>query len=156
MPPASIVLRGVTVVARSLNSFASQAYFSEVWEWDGREWTLLADDVRLTRHNHVAFFDTLRGGLVTFGGTRDEVTGPSGETWLFTFRAPGPTETCTLATVDADGDGLFGCDDPDCFGRCTPRCPPAASCGTGLPGCGDGTCDAQLEDYALCPADCTS
>jgi hypothetical protein len=137
------------------NSFANLQYFSDVWEWDGVRWTLLHDDPRLARHNHVAFFDTLRGGLVTFGGVRDQVTGDVAETWLLALDAAGAGETCSTATVDADNDGLAGCLDPDCFGWCTPQCPPATSCAGTAPHCGDGSCNSELEDYALCAADCT-
>jgi hypothetical protein len=38
-----------------------------------------------------------------------------------------PDETC-VPGEDADGDGLAGCDDPDCWWKCHPTCPYAASC----------------------------
>jgi len=38
-----------------------------------------------------------------------------------------PDETCAPG-VDADGDGLAGCDDPDCWWACHPACPYAATC----------------------------
>jgi len=38
-----------------------------------------------------------------------------------------PDETC-VAGVDADGDGLAGCDDPDCWWACHPACPYRATC----------------------------
>jgi hypothetical protein len=38
-----------------------------------------------------------------------------------------PLETCGPSD-DADGDGLAGCADPDCFVQCTPACPPYATC----------------------------
>ena len=62
-----------------------------------------------------------------------------------------PADVCDGA--DSDDDDLVGCDDPDCWGRCTPTCPPFTSCVDG-PGCGDGACDVVLEDAALCPVDC--
>src|SRR5262249_25240771 len=61
-------------------------------------------------------------------------------------------ETCRGG--DTDGDGLEGCDDPDCWARCTPDCPPGASCPENAPRCGDGTCNLLLEDCHLCPLDC--
>jgi len=38
-----------------------------------------------------------------------------------------PDETC-VPGVDADGDGLAGCDDPDCWWACHPACPYQSSC----------------------------
>ncbi|HSD90385.1 MAG TPA: DUF4215 domain-containing protein [Kofleriaceae bacterium] len=38
-----------------------------------------------------------------------------------------PDETCAAAE-DADGDGLAGCDDPDCWMQCHPACPPGVPC----------------------------
>jgi hypothetical protein len=65
-----------------------------------------------------------------------------------------------LGGFDGDGDGLIGCDDPDCWGRCTPLCPPDSTpdwpddCDTALPHCGDGVCNPNLETQRLCPGDC--
>ena len=56
--------------------------------------------------------------------------------------------------VRIDGDELAGCDDPDCWGRCAPRCPPGTSCAPTAPQCGDGTC-SSIEDYLVCPEDCS-
>lgn len=38
-----------------------------------------------------------------------------------------PDETC-VPGEDADGDGLAGCDDPDCWWKCHPLCPYQATC----------------------------
>jgi len=38
-----------------------------------------------------------------------------------------PDETCAPGE-DADGDGLAGCADPDCWETCWPACPVATSC----------------------------
>jgi hypothetical protein len=62
-----------------------------------------------------------------------------------------PSDACI--DVDTDGDGLRGCQDPDCWGRCTPGCPPDRSCASTSPRCGDGAC-SSIEDRRLCPADC--
>ena len=64
------------------------------------------------------------------------------------------TETSCEDGVDEDLDTLTDCDDPDCAARCTPHCPPGATCADTLPRCGDGVCNAALEDTALCPGDC--
>ena len=61
-----------------------------------------------------------------------------------------PQDLCI--EVDTDGDTLIGCDDPDCWARCTPFCPPHTSCPADVPRCGDGTC-SRVESTRLCP-DC--
>ena len=38
-----------------------------------------------------------------------------------------PFEDCS-STIDSDGDGLAGCDDPDCWTVCQPACPPLTTC----------------------------
>lgn len=64
-------------------------------------------------------------------------------------------ERCSDASEDRDLDGLAGCEDPDCFGRCEPLCPAGAFTGCTSPRCGDGTCDPRREDRHICPQDCT-
>ena len=67
---------------------------------------------------------------------------------------PGEDSGSCTARTDGDGDGFMGCNDPDCWGRCTPTCPPATSCVAG-PRCGDGLCDVVYEDTLICGVDCT-
>jgi hypothetical protein len=87
-----------------------------------------------------------------FGG--HGLSGDLDDTWELSYEGPlQPIEACALATADDDGDGLAGCTDPDCWGRCAPLCLPGAACPVSLPRCGDGTC-AAVEDPFLCPADC--
>jgi len=75
------------------------------------------------------------------------------DAWLLRYVATGARyETCASG-VDNDGDGLAGCADPDCWARCTPACAPG-TCTTTV-GCGDGTCNAALENCRNCPADCS-
>jgi len=76
----------------------------------------------------------------------------SGEVSSLRFTSTTPDEDCP-SDADTDGDGLAGCGDPDCWGRCTPLCPPFSTCTMPTPGCGDGVCD-PLETHALCPVDC--
>jgi hypothetical protein len=71
----------------------------------------------------------------------------------FTWTSDDPRETCS-GIDDADGDGLLGCADPDCFGYCDPACPPAASCPATRMRCGDGICDGALETHDRCAEDC--
>ena len=61
-------------------------------------------------------------------------------------------DTCVLGS-DVDADGLVGCADPDCWGYCTPLCPPDTSCDPSAARCGDGTC-GPVEDCRVCPGDC--
>ncbi|HVK84313.1 MAG TPA: DUF4215 domain-containing protein [Kofleriaceae bacterium] len=62
-------------------------------------------------------------------------------------------ESCS-GIDDADEDGLRGCADPDCFALCDPACLPGATCPENRPRCGDGACDAALENHARCAEDC--
>lgn len=97
-------------------------------------------------------FDAVKRELVMFGGTG--LSGNRRDTWSLRHDTPLPlAERCVLADEDLDGDGLAGCADPDCWGRCAPLCPPGTSCGAAAVRCGDGTCTA-IEDHALCPTDC--
>jgi hypothetical protein len=59
------------------------------------------------------------------------------------------TLLCPVGNVCTAG----GCDDADCYGRCTPLCQPGTPCDPAAPRCGDGLCGA-VEDYAICPVDC--
>jgi cysteine-rich repeat protein len=77
----------------------------------------------------------------------------AGQLWQVRWDVPNELEESCVAGEDADGDGLAGCADPDCWGYCTPFCPPGAPCDPSLPHCGDGQCNADLEQ-AACPQDC--
>lgn len=104
-------------------------------------------------------FDSTRGIVMMFGGRNFGIG--IGDTWAFSYSylslvAP---DRC-VANVDSDGDGLIGCGsenasiDPDCVGRCFPSCA-AGMCNVSEPHCGDGFCNSALEDYWLCPVDCS-
>ncbi len=131
--------------------------------WDEtRDWLLVGDDWVATpslnrpseRANATLAYAGVERAMVLFGG--DTSLGQLGETYLLRLAAADPVEACVGAADDPDGDGLAGCDDPDCAARCTPHCPPGATCAdeATLPRCGDGTCNPALEDAALCPGDC--
>jgi len=98
-----------------------------------------------------AFYDALRHAFVLVGGMDSSATA-YGETWLLRWESEGPEEACD--GTDNDGDGLVRCEDPDCWPRCTPRCQFGVPCNDADPHCGDGVCNAALEDAALCPSDC--
>lgn len=122
----------------------------DTWEYDGTTWLKLdVATVPEARYQHTATFDAIRRDVLVYGGL-----GPSvgNSVWaLQTSSASFGRETCT--DIDIDGDGLAGCSDPDCWGRCTPSCVVGTSCSDVGPSCGDGSCGA-VEDYLVCPADC--
>ena len=84
------------------------------------------------RSRHAIAYDAIHHTAVAFSG---EHAGPrAADTWVRDFEsAVHPAERCMRATEDSDGDGLAGCADPDCFARCTPMCPPGATCAAGYP-----------------------
>jgi len=95
-----------------------------VWEWDGVSWTF---NITETNPNTTLFsavaYDPARAQLVLFGGS-DMSNQPLDEMWALHYADPNKQyEDCSTDT-DEDGDGLVMCDDPDCWGTCTPECPP--------------------------------
>jgi hypothetical protein len=126
----------------------------DLWEWDGSVWQelFLASSPPTLQLTDLAY-DAVNARFVFFGGNRGgrEID----DSWTLSYRSTGsPAETCRAATLDADGDGLAGCADPDCWGVCTPLCPPYVSCDMTAPRCGDGVCNTSLETAQLCPSDC--
>lgn len=121
----------------------------DTWEWDGIAWTEVAALNRPPAHSeHTMAYDQRSRRIVLFGGT-----GGLGGTWELGYQSSPREERCVTG-LDGDGDGVGGCDDPDCWGYCTPMCPPGTPCDPLAPHCGDGMCSADLESCALCPADC--
>ncbi len=129
----------------------------EIWEWDGVRWIRqLTTDRPTPRGAHAAFASPDGAGVVIVGGAQpvgtvltDVTEPPHAIRWI----SEATYETCD-ARLDADGDHLAGCADPDCWARCTPDCSPnATGCPTSSPRCGDGHCDV-LETAQICAADC--
>lgn len=124
----------------------------DMLEWDGE--TLVSRTLPLMpprRSSSPIVFDTVAHAAVVVGGSGTQTA--LADTWVRVFESYDvPPERCVDAMEDSDGDGFFGCADPDCAGRCTPECLPGRPCSTG-PRCGNGTCD-PLEDYLIC-GDCT-
>lgn len=122
------------------------------WLFDGDAWTEVVYEQGQPPdiYGHTMAFDAARRRMVVVGGISQvgalelRFDAPASE-------AEAPTESC-VDSGDVDGDGLAGCDDPDCWGRCAPSCAPATSCAT--PGCGDGECNLTLEMGDLCAVDC--
>jgi galactose oxidase-like protein len=125
--------------------------FDETWQWDGTAWSRRLPTITAPARSKGAMtFDALSGRLVLASG-REPATLPG--TWTYGYSASEvPPDRC-IAGTDTDGDGKAGCDDPDCWARCTPTCAPGETCDPAAPHCGDGTCSA-VEDYVICPADC--
>jgi N-acetylneuraminic acid mutarotase len=134
---------------------------TETWEYGATQsWTQVpvgAPNSPSLRFRHAMAYDAARGEVVLFGG--DNGSGiTNDESWTFQHTA-GVADACTPG-FDGDGDGLVGCDDPDCWGFCTPHCPVNSTplwptdCDTAQPHCGDGVCNPFLETPRLCPGDC--
>ncbi len=123
--------------------------FGGTWEWLGDAWrqVTVADDDGLSAVEGARSmtYDALRGRMifVDTGATR---------TWLSAHYTVGAA--ACQGGFDPDGDGLTGCDDPDCWGFCTPNCPPGTPCDESNARCGDAMCDQTLENCRLCPTDC--
>jgi hypothetical protein len=97
-------------------------------------------------------YDPSRGRIDVVGG--GAVPTPTTLAYTYGAQATGKREGCRSGH-DLDGDGLVGCADDDCWGICTPICPPgstSASCPMQAR-CGDGTCD-PVENCRNCPGDC--
>jgi hypothetical protein len=125
----------------------------DTWEWDGTTWSEISHPVSPSaRSSHAMAYDAARGRVILFGGLDGSLR--LGDTWLTQYRSrTSPDESCRFGR-DTDGDGLSGCDDPDCWAYCTPSCLPGAACDPTAPHCGDGVCNPHLETYRLCPQDC--
>jgi hypothetical protein len=128
---------------------------NDAWEWDGTAWhELQFTTLPFSRQNAALAYDALTSRIVMFGGQSSEAVNLN-DTWELAYRSnTSPSESCLSKDLDADRDGLFGCDDPDCWGRCTPTCPPYTQCDTAamVPRCGDDFCSA-VESSQLCPID---
>lgn len=130
----------------------STTYASDVWEWDGTTWHPISLEVRPSgRIGGGLAYDLAKQEIMLFGGTTGFATY---DTWVLHHGNEHQEEAC-LYGIDGDGDGLVGCADDDCFGRCSPSCNPALmTCAATGPRCGDGVCQ-DVENNRLCPADCT-
>ncbi len=122
-----------------------------IYEWDGAHWNARGTTDRPPSHPTAQLYDPMNSRIFSFGSDPAVPEHRTSHNWVDRLEDGMPLELCD--GTDADGDGLVGCADPDCWARCTPLCPPGLSCDPAAPHCGDGTC-SQLEDHALCPADC--
>ena len=161
-PPARVYPQAAYEASRGrvvmVGGAAGAARLNDTWEWSGTDWIGRRPiDAVYARSAASTHYDPIRRRLIMFGGgSAPGVFAADG--WAYAYRPTGHDmlETCRSASEDLDGDGLAGCLDPDCWGRCAPQCPPRAgyACDPKSPRCGDGVCNPDLEDAAICPADC--
>ncbi len=140
-----------------LSALDDGSNIDDVWELDGVTWREYTPIALLPspsdRRAAALVYDTSRQHAVLFGGSAG---GVSSQTWTFGFPDIVVAEACSSG-IDYDGDGVVGCADSDCWGVCTPLCPPAVNVATcpATSTCGDGVCTV-VEDCRSCPADCTT
>ncbi|MCG8418013.1 MAG: hypothetical protein MJE77_08740 [Proteobacteria bacterium] len=127
---------------------------NDTWEWDGTSWTPVSPPYASppARFGHAMAYDAARGHMVVFGGY--DFSTYYDDTWHFRYEGDRRESEACLYGFDTDGDSLIGCDDSDCWGYCTPFCPPGTTCDWSAPHCGDDVCDSYLETCRLCPQDC--
>lgn len=116
----------------------------KMWEWDGEAWT------------EVTAAGEGVSGEMSYNPLRAAtlVSANNGEVWAFAYKHPAAREESCMSGFDVDGDRQIGCADPDCWPYCTPLCSPGQTCDPQAPRCGDGVCNAALENCRLCPGDC--
>lgn len=128
---------------------------ADTWMLQGTSWIeqfIVA--VPPARGRHAMTSSPAGAGVVLLGGTNgDGFSDALDDVWTLRYLNEQPREQCDHV-VDADGDGLSGCEDPDCWSRCTPLCPPGAFCDAAAPRCGDDHCNTALENCRNCAADC--
>jgi hypothetical protein len=104
---------------------------SETWELRGSAWQRMQlASMPPARGFHIMQYDAATGSIVLFGG---QGGGARNDTWVWRWASPASNEQAcppanAAADVDTDGDGLDSDDDPDCWWRRTPQCPPGTSC----------------------------
>jgi hypothetical protein len=118
---------------------------------DHHTWVEMVPAFLPTTRSGATFALDITGNLVAINGEGGGGSNTTSIARLSSELSTAPRETCDQVT-DADGDGLMGCADPDCWTRCTPTCAPNETCAGG-PKCGDGACD-PIEDWLQCPSDC--
>ena len=74
--------RQKTVLFGGTGSLLSASiWFKDTWEWDGSEWTQVADTGPLARQNHAMVYDSARQKTVLFGGFTAQGPMSFNDTW---------------------------------------------------------------------------
>ena len=60
---------------------AGNVNFNDTWEWDGDNWTQVADNGPSARGGHAMAYDSSRGRVILFGG--DDGQNSFGDTWAW-------------------------------------------------------------------------
>lgn len=130
-------------------------FLSDTWTWADEQWRETLVGTRPPqRSSHVVISNPTGAGLFVVGGrTDDSISAVATDMWRFEYENGDDREICD-AVFDNDHDGASGCEDSDCWSRCTPSCPPSAACDASEPRCGDGTCNPFTENCRICAADC--
>ena len=141
-----------------IQAFDLSGRVDDTWAYNGTTWSNLGiADRPGVREAHGMTADTVHQRILVFGGN-DNNLALYDDTWSFQYFG-GVSESCSTG-FDGDGDGLLGCADPDCWGRCLPQCAPFSTpswptdCDPTAPRCGDGVCNSALEGRRICPQDC--
>jgi hypothetical protein len=130
----------------------AQLGLSGTWQLGGTAWTALGlTPAPLPRIAPSLAYATVLGRIVMFGGSTSGGTDLA-DTWTLGYKPIVAGEACASG-VDYDHDGKIGCDDDDCWGVCTPQCPPGTTCPPNNHRCGDTIC-SPFEDCRSCPGDC--
>ncbi|HEY0255076.1 MAG TPA: kelch repeat-containing protein, partial [Kofleriaceae bacterium] len=145
------VPRRQSFVSFSGSIITSSASTASTWEWKRGQWNPIeiAGIPPTPRGNAVTLL-ARDGSLLTWSGVR--LLGGDLSAFELGWENASTPEAC-VAPMDLDGDGLAGCDDPDCYYVCNPTCLPGTTCDATQPHCGDGTC-SDLENCRMCPGDC--
>ena len=129
----------------------------EAWEWSGDRWQNVnsfgIERPRTSTHHTLTYDRQSRRILLLGGPFPTQGDENPMETWTFRFASRDALDEDCLAAQDTDGDGLAGCDDPDCWAHCHVNCSPGMMCTEADLHCGDGQCNQALESAALCPMD---
>lgn len=135
---------------------------NDTWEWSDGDWSPVATPFQPAQRAELVLSMDLEGaGILAFAGGNISsrlfrVAGGLADIWRLRYQGATRYEICT-ENFDNDGDGLVGCDDRDCWARCTPLCEPhviIGDCRLDQPRCGDGVCAPERENCRNCSQDC--
>jgi hypothetical protein len=107
-------------VPRSGGVVAMDTYNGPAWEYAGTDWIRLPSVPVRLYYLKAPAYNPVDGSMLIAGFDESGVVAA-----MFTRTSLTPLESCN-ATADIDGDGLAGCDDPDCYWACS-RGPPSIS-----------------------------